>query len=60
MTIISPSPAERTAGTARAVLLAGMLFALEALWRGSVTRTLMAGAVLLAGAGLLVFARRTG
>jgi hypothetical protein len=37
-----------------------MLFALEALWRGSVTRTLRAGAVLLAGAGLLVFARRTG
>ncbi len=60
MTITSPSPAQRTAGTARAVLFAGSLFALEALWRGSLARTLMAGAVLLAGAGLLVFARRTG
>jgi hypothetical protein len=60
MSIPHPSAAERTAGTARAVLIAGLVFALEALWRGSITRTLMAAAVLMAGAGLLVFARRTG
>ena len=59
MTIQEPSPAQRTAGTARAVLMAGLLFALEAIWRGSIARTLMAAAVLIAGAGLLVFARRT-
>jgi hypothetical protein len=59
MTIQASSPAQRTAGTARAVLMAGLVFALEAIWRGSIARTLMAAAVLIAGAGLLVFARRT-
>lgn len=55
-----PSPAQRTAGTARLLLLAGLAFALEALWRDSVGRVLMSGAVLFAGASLLVFAKRTG
>ncbi len=52
------SPAQRTAGTARIVLAAGVLFVLEAVWRGSVARTLVAAAVLALGAGLLFFANR--
>ncbi len=52
------SPAQRTAGTARIVLTAGILFALEALWRGSVTRTLMAAALMVFGGGLLFLAKR--
>jgi len=52
------SPAQRTAGTARIVLTAGILFALEALWRGSVTRTLMAAALVVFGGGLLILAKR--
>lgn len=54
------SPARRTAGTARVLLIAGLAFALEALWRDSVGRVLVSGAVLYAGASLLVFAKRTG
>jgi len=45
--------------TARLLLLAGLAFALEALWRDSVGRVLVSGAVLFAGASLLVFAKRT-
>jgi hypothetical protein len=52
------SPAQRTAGTARIVLTAGILFAFEALWRGSVTRTLMAAALMVFGGGLLFLAKR--
>lgn len=52
------SPAQRTAGTARIVLTAGALFAAEALWRGSVTRILMATALLLFGGGLLFLAKQ--
>ncbi len=52
------SPAQRTAGTARIVLTAGALFAAEALWRGSITRILMATALLLFGGGLLFFAKQ--
>jgi hypothetical protein len=52
------SPAQRTAGTARIVLTAGVLFAAEALWRGSVARTLMAAALLVFGGGLLILAKR--
>ncbi|MFA7666261.1 MAG: hypothetical protein WCY32_09090 [Burkholderiaceae bacterium] len=52
------SPAQRTAGTARIVVAAGVLFALEAVWRGSVTRTMVAALVLALGAGLLFFAKR--
>ena len=52
------SPAQRTAGTARIVLTAGVLFAAEALWRGSVTRILMATALLLFGGGLLFLAKQ--
>lgn len=52
------SPAQRTAGTARIVLTAGALFAAEAMWRGSVARTLMAIALLAFGGGLLMFAKR--
>ncbi|HMM52147.1 MAG TPA: hypothetical protein PKD87_11075 [Burkholderiaceae bacterium] len=52
------SPAQRTAGTARVVLTAGILFAVEAFWRGSVTRTLMAAALVVFGGGLLILAKR--
>ncbi|MFP5406158.1 MAG: hypothetical protein ACLGHY_07385 [Gammaproteobacteria bacterium] len=52
------SPAQRTAGTARIVLAAGLMAAVEAAWRGSVARTLVAAAVLALGAGLLFFANR--
>jgi hypothetical protein len=52
------SPAQRTAGTARLLLAAGWLVALEALWRGSVARTLMAAALIAFGGGLLYVAKR--
>jgi len=52
-----PSPAQRTAGTARIVLTAGVLFAAEALWRGSIARTVVAMALLVFGGGLLFFAK---
>lgn len=52
------SPAERTAGTARILVTAGVLVAVEALWRGSVLRTVLAALVLAAGGGLLLFAKR--
>jgi hypothetical protein len=53
-----PSPAQRTAGTARILLTAGVLFAAEALWRGSVGRTLVAACLLVFGGGLLMAAKR--
>jgi hypothetical protein len=56
MTTLSPS--QRTAGTARIVLMTGALVALEALWRGSVARTLLASLLLALGGGLLLFAKR--
>jgi len=52
------SPAQRTAGTARILMMAGVLFAAEAIWRGSVARTLVAGALLVFGGGLLFLAKR--
>lgn len=52
------SPAQRTAGTARMLMAAGVLFAAEAIWRGSVARTLMAAALLVFGGGLLFLAKR--
>jgi hypothetical protein len=56
--MVELSPAQRTAGTARVVLFAGILFAAEALWRGSVARTLVAAALLVFGGGLLILAKR--
>jgi len=52
------SPAQRTAFTARVVMSAGLLFAVEAILRGSVARTLMAALVLALGGGLLLAAKR--
>jgi len=52
------SPAQRTAGTARILMTAGVLFAAEAIWRGSVARTLFAAAVFVFGGGLLILAKR--
>jgi len=52
------TPAQRTAATARYVLLAGALFITEALLRGSATRAAIASAIVAAGASLLVLAKR--
>lgn len=52
------SPAQRTAGTARFLMAAGSLFALEAVWRDSVARTLVAALLLACGGGLLLLAKR--
>lgn len=52
------SPAQRTAGTARILMTAGALFAAEAVFRGSVARTLLATLLLAFGGGLLFFAKR--
>ena len=52
------SPAQRTAGTARILMTAGALFAAEAVFRGSVARTLLATVLLAFGGGLLFFAKR--
>ena len=51
------SPSQRTAGTGRILMTAGALIALEAMWQGSVARTLIASGLLAAGAGLLLLAR---
>jgi hypothetical protein len=52
------SPAQRTAGTARILMTAGALFAAEAVFRGSVARTLLATLLFAFGGGLLFFAKR--
>lgn len=51
------SPSQRTAGTGRILLTAGALVALEAMWQGSVARTLLASAILIIGGGLVFLAR---
>lgn len=53
-----PSPAQRTAGTARILMTAGALVVAEAVYRGSVARTLFAALLLAFGGGLLFFAKR--
>ncbi|MGB7181057.1 MAG: hypothetical protein WA888_15660 [Burkholderiaceae bacterium] len=52
------TPAQRTASTARIVLYTGALFVAEALYRGSAMRAAIASAILAAGAGLLLLAKR--
>ena len=52
------TPAQRTAVTAKILLTAGFVFASEALWRGSVARTLVAACLLVFGGGLLMAAKR--
>lgn len=52
------SPAQRTAVTAKILLTAGILFAVEALWRDSVARILVAAGLLVFGGGLLMAAKR--
>lgn len=52
------SPAQRTAGTARILMTVGVLFAAEAVWRGSAIQTLIAAFVLVLGSGLLFAAKR--
>lgn len=51
------SASQRTATTAKLLLLAGLLFAAEALLRGSVIRIFMASGLLVFGGGLLLAAR---
>ena len=52
------SPSQRTAGTGRILMTAGALVALEAMWQGSVTRTVIACGLLVVGGALLYFAKR--
>ncbi|HMS78510.1 MAG TPA: hypothetical protein PKC20_03040 [Burkholderiaceae bacterium] len=52
------SPSQRTAGTGRILMTAGALVALEAMWQGSVTRTVIASGLLVVGGALLYFAKR--
>jgi hypothetical protein len=54
----SVTPSQRTASTAKLVLVVGLLFAAEALLRGSVLRTFMASGLLIFGGGLLLAARQ--
>lgn len=58
MAMVEQTPAKRTAFTAKVVLSAGVLFAVEALARGSVARTLMAACLLVFGGGLLMVAKQ--
>jgi hypothetical protein len=51
------TPAQRTVLTARIMLTVSFVCGLEALWRGSVGRTLVAGLILALGGGLLVAAK---
>lgn len=51
------TPAQRTALTAKIMLTISLVCGLEALWRGSVARTLVAGFILALGSGLLVAAK---
>lgn len=57
--MVHDNPAQRTASTARIVLGAGVLFAIEAAWGGSVVRAMIASLVMALGAGLLSFAKRS-
>jgi hypothetical protein len=52
------SPPQRTAVTGRVLVTAGALFASEAMWQGSVTRTVIASGLLAVGGALLFFAKR--
>ncbi len=51
------TPVQRTAVTAKIMLTVSFVFGLEALWRGSATRTVVAGLILALGGGLLVAAK---
>jgi hypothetical protein len=52
------SPSQRTAVTGRVLLTAGALVASEAMWQGSVARTVIASGLLAVGGALLFFAKR--
>jgi hypothetical protein len=54
----SVTPSQRTASTAKLLLIVGLIIAAEALLRGSVIRTFMAGGLLVFGGGLLMAARQ--
>jgi hypothetical protein len=49
---------QRTASTAKLLLVVGLAIAAEALLRGSVIRTFMAGGFIVFGGGLLMAARQ--
>ena len=52
------TPAQRTASTAKFVLMAGGVFITEALLRGSAMRAAIASAIVAVGASLLILAKR--
>jgi hypothetical protein len=52
------SPPQRTAVTGRVLITAGALVASEAMWQGSVARTVIASGLLAVGSALLFFAKR--
>jgi hypothetical protein len=53
------NPAERTASTAKLMVVLGLMLAAEAIWRESMLRTLISTGIVLGGTGLLAFARRS-
>jgi hypothetical protein len=53
-----PTPSQRTAMTGRILITAGALVASEALWQGSLARTVIASGLLAIGSALSFFARR--
>ncbi len=55
---LNPTPAKRTALTAKVVMIAGILFALEAMLRDSLARGMVSLAVISGGGLLLAFAKR--
>jgi hypothetical protein len=55
---LQPSPGQRTALTARLLMVAGAMVALEAFVRDSLTRGVIAMAILSGGGLLLAFAKR--
>lgn len=58
-TMTELSPSQRTASTARILLTAGALFAVEAIVQSSVPRTVIASLLLTLGGGLWFFAKNT-
>jgi hypothetical protein len=52
------TPGQRTAMTAKILMTAGLVVALEAFWRDSFTRGFLASALFGGGGLLLAFAKR--
>jgi hypothetical protein len=52
------TPSQRTATTAKLLLMAGLVVAIEAILRDSIVRTFMAAGLVVFGGGLLLAARQ--